>query len=150
MEIVQATYYEKLKKYWRKRKYQRLRGGSSHAKRKLLITRLGSSGDGSRRRQWKMRSCKPKLMMVCLRRVLSPAKLLAKFHETYVDFMVRLAGNVADKSTGAGVFSGKKVAKTKQIAMVCNGNGDQELVDGRLLVEIYKRLAASSAQMVIN
>ncbi|XP_062109454.1 uncharacterized protein LOC133820905 [Humulus lupulus] len=143
MEIVPATYYENLKKYWRKRKYQRLHGGSNQSKRKLLITRLGDGG-GSRRRQWKMRSCKPKLtMMVGLRRVLSPAKLLAKFHETYVDLMIRLAGNVASKSTGAGAFSGKKVAKTKQVAMASSGGGDGDLVDGRLLLEIYKRLAAS-------
>lgn len=132
------TYYDNLKRYWRRRRYQRLHG-SNHNKRKLLVTRLGEGG--SRRRQWKIRSSKPKLM-ICLRRILSPVKMLAKFHDAYVDMMIRLAGNMAYKSTGAGAFAGKKVAKTKQISMV-KSTGDQELVDSRLVLEIYKRLAAS-------
>ncbi|PON34191.1 hypothetical protein PanWU01x14_346350 [Parasponia andersonii] len=136
MEIGPITYYESLKRYWRRRRYQRLHG-SNHTKRKVLITRLGDGG--SRRRQWKMRSYKPKLL-VSLRRILSPLTLLAKFHDAYVDTMIWLAGNMA---TGAGAFAGKKVAKTKQISTVSSNADHQELVDSRLVLEIYKRLAAS-------
>ena len=138
MEIVPITYYENLKRYWRRRRYQRLHG-SNQNKKKMLITRLGDGG--SQRRQWKIRTSKPKLM-ISVRRILSPVKILAKFHDAYVDMMIRFAGNMADKSTGAGAFAGKKVAKTKQISMVSSA-GDQELVDSRLVLEIYKRLAAS-------
>ncbi|PON34192.1 hypothetical protein PanWU01x14_346360, partial [Parasponia andersonii] len=125
MEIVSITYYENLKRYWRRRRYQRLHG-TNHTKRKLPITRLGDGG--SRRRQWKMRSCKPKLM-VSLRRILSPLTLLAKFHDAYVDMMIRLAGNVA---IGAGAFAGKGLAKTKQISSVSSNADHRELVDNRL------------------
>ncbi|PON86997.1 hypothetical protein TorRG33x02_172440, partial [Trema orientale] len=136
MEIVRITYYENLKRYWRRRRYQRLHG-SNPTKRKLLITRLGDGG--SRRRQWKRRSCKPKLM-VSLRRILSPLKLLAKFHDAYVDTMIRLAGNIV---IGAGALPGKRVAKTKQISTVSSNADHRELVDSRLVLEIYKSLAAS-------
>ncbi|KAF4350991.1 hypothetical protein CsatB_021961 [Cannabis sativa] len=137
MEIVPTTYYENLKKYFKRKKYHQ-----KPTKRKLLITRLGG-GRGSGQRQRRRR---PRKLMVELRKiVVSPVKLLAKFHETYVDLMIRLAGNMG----GAGAFSGKKVAKRKEIAMVCCGS-NQEFVDSRLLMEIYKRLAPNNNSQMIN
>ena len=138
MEIVPTTYYENLKRYLRRRKYQRMYA-SNHSgdKRNLKITRLGVGGTVSPRRRWKIPR-KPKL--ICLKRIFSPIKLVAKFHETYVDVMNRMAGSVAHKSSGAGPFAGTKVAKTEQISMVSCGD---ELVDSKLVLEIYKRLAAS-------
>ncbi|XP_030499379.2 uncharacterized protein LOC115714763 [Cannabis sativa] len=136
MEIVPTTYYENLKKYLKRKKYHQ-----KPTKRKLLITRLGG-GRGSGQRRWR----RPRKLMVGLRKiVVSPVKLLAKFHETYVDQMIRLAGNMG----GAGAFSGKKVAKRKEIAMVCCGS-NQEFVDSRLLMEIYKRLAPNNNSQMIN
>ncbi|GMN73866.1 hypothetical protein TIFTF001_053757 [Ficus carica] len=84
-------------------------------------------------------SDKPK-SPICLQRLFSPLKALAKFHDTYVNMMVRLAGNVAHKSSGAGAFAGKKVAKSKQMLVVSSG---EELVDSKFVLEIYKGLAAS-------
>ena len=136
MEIVPLAYFDNLKRYLRRRKYQRMYGSNykGNNKRKLKIMRLG---DGSPRREWKI-SKKPKLMR--LKRVFWPINLLKKFHETYVDMVSRLAGSIAHKASGAGAFAGKKVAKTKQISMLSCG---EELVDTKLVLEIYKRLAAS-------
>ena len=135
------TCYENLKRYWRRRKYQRLHGSNHNNKRKLRIIRLGDHGTSSSRRQCKaMRDSDKPRSPICLRRLFSPLKALAKFHDTYVNMMVRLAGNVAHKSSGAGAFAGKKVAKSKQISVVSSG---EELVDSKLVLDIYKRLAAS-------
>ncbi|KAF5470336.1 hypothetical protein F2P56_010856 [Juglans regia] len=119
MEIVNpSAYYENLKRYWRRRRYQRLNGENYSNKRKLKITRLGGSGH---RRQWRIRST-PKLRLSF---IVSPIKLLAKFHDSYVNMMLRLAGNVG-KSNSVDLFGGKRVPKGRQISMVSGG----EEVDG--------------------
>ncbi|XP_041011499.1 uncharacterized protein LOC121255302 [Juglans microcarpa x Juglans regia] len=119
MEIVNpSAYYDKLKRYWRRRRYQRLNGENYSNKRKLKITRLGGSG---RRRQWRIRSS-PKLRLSF---IVSPIKLLAKFHDSYVNMMLRLAGNVG-KSNSVDLFGGKRVPKGRQISLVSGG----EEVDG--------------------
>ncbi|KAH7516461.1 uncharacterized protein LOC107413320 [Ziziphus jujuba] len=137
MEIFesQTTYFDNLKRYWRRRKYRKL-SGSRTIKRKMKYARLGdgTSPSPSPRRSWKIRTF-PKLRL----RLVSPLKLFAKFHEAYVDMMIGLAGNVA-KSSRLGIFSGKKVASEKHISMVSSG---EELVDSKLVLEIYNRLAAS-------
>lgn len=132
MEIVPTTYFDNLKRYWRRRRYRKLSGSNTIKKRKMKYTRLG---DGtSPKRSWKIRTFR-KLRL----RLVSPLKLLAKFHEAYVDMMIGLAGNVA-KTNRVGMFAGKKVARENQISMVSSG---EELVDSKLVLEIYKRLAAS-------
>ncbi|KAH7516459.1 hypothetical protein FEM48_Zijuj10G0137400 [Ziziphus jujuba var. spinosa] len=120
------------------RRYQRL-SGSNKIKRKLKVERLGDNETHSRRRcSWKIRAL-PKLRVL---KLVSPAKLLAKFHDSYVDMMIGLAGNVAtSKRVG---FAGKRVvAKDQQISVVSCG----EEVDSRLVLEIYKRFAASRSQV---
>lgn len=130
-----TAYYESLKRYWRRRRYQKLSG--SPAKRsKLKVMRLGGSGS---RRHWKVRTV-PKLQWKMAAASLSPVKLLSKFHNGYIDMMIGLACNVVKSSSGAGIFRGKQVAKESQkISMVSTG----EEVDGRFVVEVYKKLAAS-------
>jgi len=124
MEIISSACYENVKRYWRRNRYQRLNGAS---KRKLKIARLGSG------RRWKLRAV-PKLHM----EIASPIKLLAKFHDAYIDMMLRLATNIGSLNN-KGFFRGKKVAKDQHISMVSSGDE----VDSRLLLEIYKKLAAS-------
>ncbi|GKV47310.1 hypothetical protein SLEP1_g54222 [Rubroshorea leprosula] len=63
---------------------------------------------------------------------------LARFHDAYVDMMIRVENNLG-KANGSGLFGGKKIAKGQHIAVVSGG----EEVDSRLVMEIYKRLAAS-------
>lgn len=137
--FVPITCYENLKRYWRRKKYQRLHGSNHNNKRKMKIIRLGDDGSSSRE-EWNAGHSN-KLKLTCLRGLFSPIKVLAKtFHDTYVDMMIRLEGNLAHKSTGAGAFAGKKVAKRKQIAVVSCG---EELVDSKLVLGIFKRLAAA-------
>ncbi|XP_015876716.3 uncharacterized protein LOC107413318 [Ziziphus jujuba] len=138
MEIVSPSYYENLKRYWRRRRYQRL-SGSNKIKRKLKVERLGDKETHSRRRcSWKIRAL-PKLRVL---KLVSPAKLLAKFHDSYVDMMIGLAGNVAT-SNRVGFARKRVVAKDQQISVVSCG----EEVDSRLVLEIYKRFAASRSQV---
>ncbi|XP_021912198.1 uncharacterized protein LOC110825955 [Carica papaya] len=116
---------ESLKRYWRRRKYQRLHGST---KKKLKLARLGAGA----RRLWRMRRI-PKLKLA------SPIKVLAKFHDAYIDMMIRLVTNLG-KANQNGSFRGNKVAKERDLTVSYCGD---EVVDSRLVLEIYKRLAAN-------
>ncbi|KAL6295113.1 hypothetical protein ACE6H2_003255 [Prunus campanulata] len=138
MEIFPTTHCDNLKRYWRRRRYQRLNGDT---KKKMRVTRLGgANGPKTTRRVWKLRSAIPKLRLM---KFLSPIKLLAKFHDAYVDMMHRIAGNAAS----VGRVSGKKVARAQDQISVASC-GDE--VDSRLVLEIYKRLAASRQLLIEN
>lgn len=134
MEIVPYAYYESLKRYWRRRRYQRLNGANyTTNRRKLRIARLGgncSSTTSTGRRLWRVKSS-PKLSFDI---ILSPIKVLTKFHDAYVDMMIRLAGNVGNPNS-VDLLGGKRVPKGRQISVVSCG----EEVEGRLVLEIYKR-----------
>lgn len=139
MEIVPTSYSKNLMRYWRRRRYQRL-SRSNNIKRKMNVARLGDQGTRSstittrRRRSWRIRRCLTTKLSVL--KVVSPARLLAKFHAYYVEMMVGLAGNVAKPNR---IFAGKSVAKDKEISVVSSGT-EGRLVDSKLLLEIYKRL----------
>ncbi|KAK4785012.1 hypothetical protein SAY86_001701 [Trapa natans] len=132
-----SSYYQSFKSYWRKRKYQRLTGTRYNSiKKKLKITRLGSRSRPSHRHYSKLTtlSTAPKLGP----KILSPIKMLSKFHDGYVTMMVRLAGSL-DRSAGSSAMGGNKVKKGQQVALASTG----EEVDSRLVMEIYKKFAAS-------
>ncbi|KAK9276319.1 hypothetical protein L1049_005850 [Liquidambar formosana] len=129
MEINPSAYYDNLKRYWRRRRYQRLNGATTN-KKKPKIMRLGGS---CRRRLWRIRAI-PKLKL----RFVSPIKLLAKFHDAYIDMMIRLASSV-ENSNGVGAFGGKRIAKGCLVSKASSG----EEVDSRLVLEIYKRMAST-------
>ncbi|KAJ4709862.1 Transcriptional repressor NrdR like [Melia azedarach] len=134
MEIFPLAYYARLKRYSRRRKYQRIYGArSTHGKRKLQVLRLGG-GAASPRRFWRIRTIS-KLRL----KIFSPIKLLAKFHQAYVDMMICLANKMANSTSNGGFLRGKKVAKAQQVSLVSSG----EEVDSKLVMEIYKNLAAS-------
>ncbi|XP_021299377.1 uncharacterized protein LOC110428039 [Herrania umbratica] len=129
MEIMPSTCCENLKRGWRRRKYQRLHG-ATRSKRKLRIPRLGNIAT---RRVWELKTIpKPSLKMV------SPIKILTKVHGAYVDMMMRLV-NTMGKANNGGLFRGKKVAKDRHVSIVSGGDE----VDSKLVLEIYKTLAAS-------
>ncbi|XP_050374314.1 uncharacterized protein LOC126791862 [Argentina anserina] len=134
MEIIPTTYYENVKRYWRRRRYQRLYGDCS--KKKMRVAKLGGGPNGSTSptRSFKIR----KLRLI---RFVSPIKLLSKFHGGYVDMMVRMAGNVGGARRVAG--GSKKVAKAEDQVVSVAALSGEEAVDTRLVLEIYKRLAAS-------
>ncbi|KDP35016.1 hypothetical protein JCGZ_09304 [Jatropha curcas] len=118
----------------RRRRYQTFYGSNSN-KRKLKVIRLG----GGSRRLWKLRTI-PKLQW----KLESPVRALVNFHEAYVDMMIRIAngmGNLKRK----GLFGGKKIAKERDISMVfC---GEALVVDTKLVLEIYKSMAASHTEL---
>ncbi|KAG6715131.1 hypothetical protein I3842_05G235800 [Carya illinoinensis] len=142
MEIVNpSACYESLKRYWRRRRYQRLiNGTANNNKRKLKIIRLGIRSTGAARRGfWRVRRSSQKLIRFNNNiNAVSPIKLLAKFHDSYVDMMIRLVGNIGNLNN-VDLFGGKRVPKGRQISMVCNG----EEVDGRFVLEMYKRMAST-------
>ena len=85
MEIVPSAYYESLKRYWRRRRYQRLTNGGKNNRGKLKTERLGGRTGTltSNGMEFNTNS-------------VSPIKLLTKFRDAYVDMMIRLASNVGN------------------------------------------------------
>ncbi|KAJ9140806.1 hypothetical protein P3X46_031406 [Hevea brasiliensis] len=131
MDKFSSACYNSIKRCWRRRKYQRLGRGSNN-KRKLKIIRLGG---GSTRRLWKLRTTR-KLQW----KLVSPFRLLINFHEAYVEMMIRVANSMGTLNNKGWLGGNKKVAKEKEISIVCCG---EEVIDTRLVMEIYKRLAVS-------
>ncbi|GFZ16032.1 Transcriptional repressor NrdR like [Actinidia chinensis var. chinensis] len=119
MDIVPASYFENLKRYWRRKKYQRL--DDSNGRKRLKVMRLG----GKARRVWKIRLI-PKLKF----------KLVTKFHEAYVNMMIAIMGD-KDK----GLYGMKKVPKDRPVPIVSSNSN--QVVDGRMVLEIYKRLVST-------
>lgn len=129
MDILSTVFNESTKRYWRRRRYQRLSGGAPNNKKKLKIRRLGGSGH----RLWKIKLI-PKFQLS----IASPVKLLVKFHDAYIDMMIRLVGN-AGNSSNIGLFGGQIIPRGPHISMVST----YEKMDNRLVLEINKRLATS-------
>ncbi|KAF5751889.1 hypothetical protein HS088_TW02G00908 [Tripterygium wilfordii] len=128
--------YDNLKRYWRRRQYQRL----INNRRKIKVVRLGGRGGGggpsSGGRSRRIRILIPKLRL----KSLSPIKLLARLHDAYIDMMIRFAVS----SNNTKLFAGSKVARnSQQVSMVSSG----EQVDTKFVMEIYKRLAPSMPEV---
>ncbi|KAI4346931.1 hypothetical protein L6164_007794 [Bauhinia variegata] len=119
-----------IKRYWRRRQYQRLHADITAAgRRKTKIIRLR----GSPRRQWKIKPI-ARLRWV----VKSPLKMLAKLKNAYVDFMLRLTGNVGALS-GNDLFGGKRIPRARQVSKAYSGDA----FEARLIYEISKVFIAS-------
>uniref|UniRef100_A0A5B7A7E7 Uncharacterized protein n=1 Tax=Davidia involucrata TaxID=16924 RepID=A0A5B7A7E7_DAVIN len=117
-----------LKRYWRRRQYQRL-DGAAKSRKNVKIIKIGGS---PRRRFWKIKAI-PKLR---LKIIASPLKLWTKFKNAYMNMMLNLAGNVGTLNTG-NVFGGKRIPKARQVYSTTDE------FENRLLFEIYKALMAS-------
>lgn len=131
--MVSSAYSDNVKRFWRRRRYQRL--DPSGKNRKMRTVRLGNDKT-PRQRVWKIRA-KPKCRW--LLKMVSPVNLLTKFHDAYIDGMIRLAAKVGCLSRSPGVSRGKRLAKSRQVCLMPNG----EEVDTKLVMEMYKRIAAS-------
>ena len=128
MEIVPAAYFDNIKRCWRRRRYQKL-DDPARGKKKMKMGRLGTR---TRPRLWRI-----KLVRKLRFPLVSPAKLVAKFHKAYVDCLLRLVGA---KDSGSTIYGGKRVPKGQPVPVVCGGD---EIVDGRMVMEIYKRLVST-------
>lgn len=130
MDILEIANLESLKRYWRRRRYQRL-DNTHKSKRKLKIARLGNRNQ---------RYSNVKLSHNLRIKIISPTKLFAKFYRVYVDVMIRL---VSYKKSNNGLIGEKKVPKPNNRACLMVSSGTNEVVDCRLVLEIYKRIMSS-------
>ncbi|KAE8668928.1 hypothetical protein F3Y22_tig00112281pilonHSYRG00172 [Hibiscus syriacus] len=117
---------ETLKRYWRRRRNQRLYG--SEARKNIKVTRIGRRS----RRFWKIRAT-PRLRWRMM--IASPMKLLTKLKNGYMNTLLRLGGTVGYLSAN-NEFGGKRIPKARKVAL---GYSNSEF-DQRLLYEIYKNL----------
>lgn len=132
MEGVTANVYRNLKGFWRSRGYQRLNVGGRRRTRAVL----GGGGNPNRRRRrfWKIRIV-PRL------RFISPKKLLIKFRDAYVNFMMRIASSSALGGGGGGFGA---------VDYGVGGFGMRPMkeYDEKMIVEIYKSLVMAQGQIV--
>lgn len=132
MELLPKASYGNLKRYWRRRRYQRLEG-TTQSRKNLKITKFGGTGPN---RKWKIKAL-PKLRI--LRPFRSPLKLLTKIKNSYMEMMINLAGNVGTLNTST-TFGGKRVPKARKSDAIVYSSHQ---VEERLVLEIYKALVAS-------
>ncbi|KAA8529103.1 hypothetical protein F0562_034098 [Nyssa sinensis] len=123
MDILPGAYFENIKRYWRRRKYQRLDDSN---RKKMKITRLGNRN---------RKVCKIRLVPKLRFKIVSPIKLLAKFHDGYINMMIGLVGNKK-----ASLLGEKRVPKGGPVPIV---SASDEIVDCRMVMEIYKRLVST-------
>ncbi|KAL3501780.1 hypothetical protein ACH5RR_036229 [Cinchona calisaya] len=137
MDILPFGYLDGLKRYWRRRKYQRL-DDAIKMKRRLKIARFGSKkSTTNKQKQLKVKKIFNNLGF----KNITPMKLVAKFHEAYIDAMIRLAGN---KRIDHVRNEAKRVAKSQPIPVLSAPTN--EMVDSRAVVEIYKRVVSTRDQ----
>ncbi|CAN6468586.1 unnamed protein product [Victoria cruziana] len=121
VEGVSAVLYRSIKRYWRRRQYERL-DGSGSSRRRVRITSAGG------RRRWRIK--------LPLRfRIASPRKILLRLRDGYTRMMLRLASSSA--FVGGAGFGGAAVGYSHPF-----GGPQLKEYDEKVLVEIYKSLAA--------
>ncbi|KAF9664008.1 hypothetical protein SADUNF_Sadunf17G0111300 [Salix dunnii] len=128
MERAPRSFYGSWKRYWRRKRYQRLDGVITAGK-KITVARLG----GIPRRGWKVKAV-PKLRIL-KSNIVSPLKLLSKLRNAYINMMLGLAGEV----DGTNVFGNKRVPRGRQV----KATYPSEEFEKRLVYEIYKNLLAT-------
>ncbi|XP_061338373.1 uncharacterized protein LOC133285200 [Gastrolobium bilobum] len=119
--------YGGIKRYWRRRHYQPL----NRSGKKMKIIRLKRSP----RRYWRIRAI-PRLRWL----MSSPLKMLTKLKNAYMNFMLRLAGNIGAMNTDSdNIFGVKRIPKARQVYK----GYSRDAFDARLIFEISKTLVAS-------
>ncbi|KAK9141736.1 hypothetical protein Syun_011136 [Stephania yunnanensis] len=120
-----------LKRYWRRRRYQRLDGTAAWTgRRNLKVVRFGGDkSGGSTRRFWRIRAI-PKLRM----KIFNPIKVLAKVRDAYVNMMVGWVGSDS-------FFGDKRIPRARQVERKSSKRVEEFEV--KLIMEIYKSLKAS-------
>lgn len=156
-----TPFYAKLKRYWRQKRYERLRDGEIREKKKMRVRRLG--GDQKKKRNWLMRGIRvvPQLKVKVI--LVSPLmKLLSKIRDGYISMTLRLAGNVGTSSfhdSTANGFVTKRIPQAREavvkkshskvIAKKSYSKKEYDL-DSRLILEIYNALMASTREQLAS
>ena len=128
MELIPRPIKGRLKRYWRRQRYERLHG-SKRSRKNVQVVRLG---DSPSTRVWRMRVI-PKLRL----KIVSPLRLWTKLKNAYMNTMLSLAGNVGHLSS-SNVFGGRRIPKARKVPL----NYSFEEIENRLIIEIYKALAS--------
>ncbi|GFZ04560.1 hypothetical protein Acr_17g0001320 [Actinidia rufa] len=124
MDGVSARVYKGLKRYWRRRGYDRL---NVTGRRRMNRAELGRSGSSRRKRFWRIKIT-PRLRF-------SPKKFLIGLRDAYVNFMLRIASSpVINGGYGGPVGGGF-------------GKGQLKEYDEKMIVEIYKSLVVAQGQL---
>ncbi|XP_021628386.1 uncharacterized protein LOC110626655 [Manihot esculenta] len=131
MELISTPFAGTWRRYWRRKRYQRLDGAFT-GRKNMRVVRFGG---GSPRRAWKIR---PKLRILKIAAT-SPLRLLRKLKNAYVDMMLNLAGNVSFLNNDT-VFGNKRIPKARQAPAAAYSNEEFET---RLVYEIYKALKST-------
>ncbi|KAL3510703.1 hypothetical protein ACH5RR_030104 [Cinchona calisaya] len=134
MDVLNIRYLDGLKRYWRRRKYQRL-DDAIKTKRKLKIARFGDHQNNHKKELKIMKKVNKKLEF----KIMTPGELVTKFHQAYVDAMVHLGGN---KRIDHVKNEAKRVAKCQPIPMLSSSTN--EMIDSRLALEIYSRVISTT------
>ncbi|XWS47600.1 hypothetical protein CRYUN_Cryun14cG0166000 [Craigia yunnanensis] len=129
MELLQKPFPATLKRYWRRRQYQKLNSEVINNRKNVKVTRMG----GGSRRFWRIKAI-PKLRW----KIASPIKLLTKLKNVYMNMMMSLAGNVGYLNND-NTFGGKRIPKARKVHMAYSNSEFEE----RLVYEIYKNLIAT-------
>ncbi|KAJ9147315.1 hypothetical protein P3X46_029489 [Hevea brasiliensis] len=132
MELISTQFTGSWRRYWTRKRYQRLDGGLT-GRKNMKVVRIG--GGSPRRSAWKIRP-KQKILKIA---TASPLKLLRKLKSAYVDMMVNLAGNVSFLNNDS-VFGNKRIPKARPVPIAASSNEEFET---RLVYEIYKALKAT-------
>ncbi|GLJ09534.1 hypothetical protein SUGI_0111310 [Cryptomeria japonica] len=112
-------FYESVKCYVQRRKYQRIDSSARRRRRRLRVAKMGSR----KRRMWRLKRL-PRLKL----RWFNPKRLLVKLRDAYVQMMLSMANSSVFSSDMAGVYGdpfGQRCVKE---------------YDPKMLVEIYRSL----------
>ncbi|XP_023539255.1 uncharacterized protein LOC111799925 [Cucurbita pepo subsp. pepo] len=127
MDIIATPSAQGMRRLWRRRGYQKL--GSD--------TRTTRSRSFRLRRLWRLRRQASKVQL----KIMSPLKLLAKFHDTYVEMMMKVANSVGNIYAIGAFGNGKRIPKPRNQVSLATCDGEH--VDAKFVLEIYNKLAAS-------
>ncbi|XP_042022750.1 uncharacterized protein LOC121770021 [Salvia splendens] len=132
MEGISATVYKGIRRYWRRKGYQRIDSAGRNTKPRVV--ELGGGGSAPpRRRPWRIKLAPPRLK---LKLRFSPKKLLLGLRDAYMGMMMRIAST---RMIGSG-FSGDGVSGF--------GMRPAKEYDRRMVVEIYKSIVVAQGQLV--
>lgn len=135
MELLPKKSYGNLKRFWRRRSYQRI-DDETRIRRNVKVTRFG--GGERKKHSWKIKAL-PKLRFLMRPIGSAPLKLLTKVKNAYMEMMLNLAGNVGSL-TANNAFGTKRIPKERKVDTIAYSGYE---VEERLVLEIYKALAAS-------
>ncbi|KAL2535509.1 hypothetical protein Fot_16900 [Forsythia ovata] len=136
MEGVSTTVYRGIRRYWRRKGYERLNRTAGRGRKSRAVELAAADGSSRRRRFWRIKLT----TRLKLKLRFKPKKFLRGLRDAYVNMMMKLA-NTRMISTGiSGGFTGDGVTEF--------GMRPIKEYDERMIVEIYKSIIMGQGQLV--